>query len=134
MDSFAWPALVEFLRLQMGVRAFDAQAKEFFLLRAYLILVFGDIPAISMLMRMTGHNGFSPCHMCKILGVRVPGSEGTTHYVPLDHSRHPSVRQSQDEVVRYDPAALPLHTEAEMLWQAQDVQDAPSDAEAEHQS
>jgi hypothetical protein len=130
MDSFAWPALVEFLRLQIGVRAYDAQAAELFLLRGYLILVFGDIPAMSMLMRMTGHNGFSPCRMCKILGVRVPGIQATTHYVPLDRSKHPSVRNSQNEVARYDPAALPLRTEAEMLHQAQEVQDAPSDAEA----
>lgn len=69
MDSFMWPALVELLRLQYGVQAFDVQADEFFMLCAYLILVFGDIPAISMLMRMTGHNGYSPCRMCKILGV-----------------------------------------------------------------
>lgn len=50
MDSFAWPAIVELLRLQHRVQAFDAQADEFFLLQAYLILVFGDIPAISMVM------------------------------------------------------------------------------------
>jgi hypothetical protein len=134
MDSFAWPALVEFLRLQIGVRAFDAEADEFFLLRAYLILVFGDIPAMSMLMRMTGHNGFSPCRMCKILGVRVPGAQGSTHYVPLDRSAHPSILESEDAdalaIAKYDPAALPLRTEAEMLQQAQMVQDAPSDTEA----
>ena len=132
MDSFAWPALVELLRFQMGVRAFDAQADEFFLLRAYLILVFGDIPAVSMLMRITGHNGFSPCRMCKILGVWVPESQATTHYVPLDRSRHPSVLESSDAdtVAIYDPSNLPLRTEAEMLHQAQKVQDARSDAEA----
>lgn len=136
MDSFIWPALVEFLRLQHGVRAFDAQAGEFFMLRAYLILVFGDIPAISMLMRMTGHNGYSPCRMCKILGVRVPESQATTHYVPLNRSRHPSVCQSGDELViaRYDPAALPLRTEAEMLQQAQYVQDALTDTDAKRRS
>ena len=134
IDSFAWPALMEFLRLQLGVRAFDAQAGELFLLRGYLILVFGDIPAMSMLMRMTGHNGFSPCRMCKILGVRVPGIQATTHYVPLDRSRHPSIHDSEDAVAQYDAAALPLHTEAEMLCQARDVQEASSDTEARHLS
>jgi hypothetical protein len=130
MDSFVWPALVEFLRLQFGVRAFDAQANELFLLHGYLILVFGDIPAMSMLMRMTGHNGYSPCRMCKILGVRVPGSQATTHYVPLDRSTHPSIQEEEHAVAQYDPTALPLRTEAEMLRQAQEVQDAPSNAEA----
>jgi Transposase family tnp2 len=137
-DSFAWPALVEFLRLQIGVRAFDVEADEFFLLRAYLILVFGDIPAMSMLMRMKGHNGFSPCRMCKILGVRVPGAQGSTHYVPLDRSAHPSILESEDAdalaIAKYDPANLPLRTEAEMLQQAQMVQGAPSDAEATRRS
>ena len=68
-DSFFWPAFEEFMRLQYGVKAFDVLADELFLLRGYLILAFGDIPAISMLMRMTGHNGFSPCRMCEIHGV-----------------------------------------------------------------
>jgi hypothetical protein len=58
--------------LQHGVQAFDALSGKMFLLRGYLILVFGDIPAVSMIMRMSGHNGFSPCRMCKILGVHVP--------------------------------------------------------------
>lgn len=99
-------------------------------------LVISDIPAMSMLMRMTGHNAFSPCCMCKILGVRIPGSRATTHYVPLDRSRHPSVIGSQDAdtVARYDPSNLPLRTETEMLHQAQKVQDASSDAEAGRRS
>ena len=129
MDSFLWPAFQEFMRLQLGVRAFDALADELFLLRAYLILVFGDIPAISMVMRMTGHNGYSPCRLCKILGVRVPNSRATTHYVPLNRSRHPGVRESGSGVVAYDPTALPLRTEAEILQQAQEVRDAPSKAQ-----
>ena len=128
MDSFLWPAFEEFIRLQLGVRAFDALSSELFLLHAYLILVFGDIPAISMLMRMTGHNGYSPCRQCKILGVRMPNSRSTTHYVPLNRSRHPEVR-SGTGVAAYDPAALPLHTEEELLQQAQEVRDAPSEAQ-----
>ena len=68
-DSYFWPAFQEFVHLQYGVRAFDVLGDESFLLRAYLLLVFGDILAVSMVMRMTGHNGFSPCCMCKILGV-----------------------------------------------------------------
>lgn len=41
---------MEFLQLQLGVKAWDAYMKELFMLQAYLILVFGDIPAISMVM------------------------------------------------------------------------------------
>jgi len=59
-DSFLWPFLQELFRLAYGVKSLDISAKAFFLLRAFLIVVFGDIPAISMLMRMKGHNGLCP--------------------------------------------------------------------------
>ncbi|PPQ82425.1 hypothetical protein CVT26_013426 [Gymnopilus dilepis] len=133
-DSFLWPAVEEFLKLLSGVRAYDASTEEMFLLRAYLILVFGDMPAAAMVMRMKGHNGFSPCRMCHIQGVRVPGSRGTTHYVPLDRSQHPDVRGSDNMVERYDAAALPLRTHAEFLHQAQEVQQAETAAEEDRLS
>jgi Transposase family tnp2 len=90
-NSFLWPAIQEFLRLLVGVRAFDILASQIFSLRAFLILVFGDIPAIALLMRMKGHNGISPCRMCKIIGIRSLDLRVTTHYVPLDRSCHPDV-------------------------------------------
>ena len=34
----------------MGVKAFDAISLSIFLLHAYLILVFGDIPAMALVM------------------------------------------------------------------------------------
>jgi hypothetical protein len=123
-DSFAWPAFEEFMRLQHGIRAFDVLADEFFLLRGYLLLVFGDIPAMSMVMRMSGHNGFSPCRMCKILGVRIPNSQNNVYYVPLDRSFHPTVKESSSTVAVYDATRLPLRNEAEMLRQAKEVRDA----------
>jgi hypothetical protein len=104
--------------LQYGVGAFNVPANEFFLLWGYLILVFGDIPAMSMVMCMTGHNGFSPCCMCKILSVQIPNSQNNTYYIPLDHSFHPSMAESEAAVAIYDAVKLPLHTDTEMLRQA----------------
>ncbi|KAF9023215.1 hypothetical protein BDZ89DRAFT_893352, partial [Hymenopellis radicata] len=80
--SFLWPFVEEMLKLAAGVRAFDILSEKIFALRAYLIVVFGDIPAVSMVMRMKGHNGVSPCRMCKITGLPIPDAAGTTHYVP----------------------------------------------------
>jgi hypothetical protein len=122
-DSFQWPAFEEFMRLQHGVRAFDVLADEFFVLRGYLLLVFGDIPAMSMVMCMTGHNGFSPCRMCKIQGVQIPNSHNNRYYFPLDRSFHPTVTEFDSAIAVYDGAALPLRTEAEMLRQAKEVRD-----------
>ena len=130
-DSFLWPAVQEFLRLLVGVRAYDALTSTIFSLRAFLILVFGDIPAIALLMKMKGHNGILPCRMCNILGLRVPGSRATTHYVPLQRSCHPSVANDRTAVKKFDPHNLPFRTHDEMLAQANEVQMAMTMVSAE---
>ena len=131
IDSFLWPAITELLKLLCGIPSYDALRAEFFLLRAYLIVCFGDIPAVSMLMHMKGHNGVSPCRMCKILGLRVPDTRATTHYVPLDRSRHPVVCADNTAITRYDPKNLPLRTHNELLEQARKVQSATTNAESD---
>lgn len=130
-DSFLWPLVQEMLRLSVGVHAYDALSDSFFALRAYLIRVFGDIPAISMVMRMKGHNGTCPCRMCSIRAVRIPDARATTHYVPLDRSNHPDVLRDPEAVRVYDPAALPLRTHDEFMAQAREVQYATSGAESD---
>jgi hypothetical protein len=68
-DSFIWPLLEELLQLEMGVDTWDSLEKKTFKLRAFLLIVFGNIPTVSMVMRMKGHNGRCPCRFCKIVGV-----------------------------------------------------------------
>lgn len=121
-DSFMWPMVEELLTLMAGAPTLDAQAQAMVSLRAFLILCGGDIPAVSMIMNIKGHNGFSPCRMCKILGVDVPNSKSTVYYCPLDRSRHPKVQNGSREPSRYDPRNLPMRTHAEFLQQAQEVQ------------
>ena len=65
-DSSIWPLVEELLKLAAGIKAFDLSSDEIFTLRAFLILVFGDIPAVSMVMQMKGHNGLVLYQMCKI--------------------------------------------------------------------
>jgi hypothetical protein len=81
--SFLWPLVQELLQLEIGVSAFDAITKVVFLLHAYLMIVFGDIPVVSMVMHMKGNNAIFPCCMCTIKGVHIPPLQVTTHYVPL---------------------------------------------------
>lgn len=128
-DSFMWPALQEFVRLAVGVHAYDALTDAYYALRAFLILVFGDILAISMVMRMKGHNGFTPCRICNIHGIRVPGSRQPTLYVPLDRTHHPDAGSSDLSPISYDPLALPLRTHPEYLEQAHSAQFAPTETE-----
>jgi len=128
-DSFSFPAIEELLTLAIGVRAYDILSRSLFRLRAYLILIFGDIPAMSMVMSLKGHNGLRPCRMCNIKGLRVPDSRATTHYIPL---KSPSVRGST--TTSYDPANLPLRTHEEILRQGREVDSSLTKAEANHLS
>ena len=61
MDSFLCPLVEELMKLSDGVRAFDARTGSLFRLRAFLLLAFGDIPVVSFLLKMKGHNGVSSC-------------------------------------------------------------------------
>ena len=101
MDSFLYPLVQELLKLSIGVRAYDVVEKEIFTLCAYLITTFSDIPAVSMLLCMKGHNACSPCHLCTIQGIRIPNSRITTHYVL--HCR----KNLQASQLDHDPANLP---------------------------
>jgi hypothetical protein len=80
-DSFLWPLMEEMLQFAKEVHAFDVLDSEYFLLRAFLIQVFSDISAVSMLLWMTGHNRFCPCRLCSITGIRIPG-QSKPYYVP----------------------------------------------------
>jgi hypothetical protein len=125
LDSFLWPLAQELLQLEIGVSAFDIISNAVFLLHAYLIVVFGDIPAVSMIMRMKGHNAILPCRMCEIRGVRNPFSTTTTNYVPLFRDNFPHSNGS------YDPSSLPLRDPKTFMKQGERVQSAPTAAESE---
>jgi hypothetical protein len=126
MDSFLYMIWEELVELEVGIAAFDSISQEVFILRAHLILVFGDIPAVSMLTHMKGHNGYAPCRFCNIKGVRNPGRAQCPYYVPLNRSTHPDVRADQTRVKKYDPRALPLRTEEEFIRQAEEIKAAPT--------
>lgn len=130
-DSYLWPLIKEMLHLSVGVHAYDATSDDCFTLRAFLILVFGDIPAISMVMRMKGHNGCCPCRMCTIRAVCIPDSRNPAHYVPLDRTQHPGVHATPGAVPRYDPRTLPLRSHDVFMTQASAVQFASTTAEQE---
>jgi hypothetical protein len=85
MDSFLIPLAQELFQLATGVEAYDVLSSSRFRLRAFLLIVFGDFPAVSMLMKMKGVNGIFPCRACKIEAVSVPTDSNRTgtYYVPL---------------------------------------------------
>jgi Transposase family tnp2 len=123
MDSFLWPLVEEMLELVAGVIAFDLLSLSAFVLHAYIIIVFGDIPAVLLLMQMKGHNGLVPCCFCKIQGLKVPSPRATTHYVPLHQANHPTVQVITDSstITVYNSAALPYHSHKEIHAQGKHI-------------
>ena len=100
---------------------------ELFCLCVFLIAVFGDIPAMSLLMKMKGHNGISSCRACRIRGLRIPEGDNKAHYVPLNRSSHPQA----GETPIYDTKELPMRTHQQFLDDAQSVVTAKTRAEEE---
>ena len=118
MDSFLHPLHCELQKLARGITSLDLRSKEMFLLHVFLILIFGDMPAIAKVMRMKGHNGFCPCRFCEIHGVRYPA--GSVYYVPLARF---------DGEDSYDANALKKRTHEGFLNQAEEVITAQTNAE-----
>ncbi|KAF8752888.1 Transposase family tnp2 [Rhizoctonia solani] len=61
LDTFLEPFIDELEELARGVPAFNAANRHPFVLRAYLIAAFGDMPAVAKMMEMKGPNGKLPC-------------------------------------------------------------------------
>lgn len=120
LDSFLIPLVDELLKLLQGISAYDAYRQRLFALRAYLILIFGDMPAVAKLMRMKGHNGLVPCRACNIQAVRdTSNPRASTHYTPLYRPHGKS----------YNPLNLPLRSHDEFIRQASLVSLATTDTE-----
>jgi hypothetical protein len=125
-DSFCWPLAQELIQLEMGVKAFDAVGLAIFLLHAYLIVAFGDIPAMALIMCMKGQNGISPCRICNIKAISF---NSCTHYVPLRREKIPEANPC-----RYDPSDLPIRTHEKLMEQARKVEMAKTNAEHERRA
>jgi hypothetical protein len=117
INTFLWPLLQELQRLASGITAFDILSYQNFVLRAFLILIFGDIPAIAMLMLMKGHNGICPCRACPILATPLRRGTRVTYYVLSTFGDDAEWRELRDH--------------QRMIQQAQEVEDAATKDQAE---
>ncbi|KAF8691635.1 Transposase family tnp2, partial [Rhizoctonia solani] len=94
INSFLVPLLKELLDLEAGIMLVQTTKSNaiscdpnmpgsHFILRAFLITIIGNIPAISKLLCMKGHNAKSPCRMCYIQGTLCQLAQNSVYYVPL---------------------------------------------------
>ena len=123
VDSFLHPLYLELKKLARGIASLDLRSEQLFLLCVFLILIFGDMPAVAKVMRMKGHNGLCPCRFCEIHGVRYP--EGSVYYVPLTRYGGES---------SYDASALENRTHQRFLDQAEEVIMAQNNADEDRLS
>lgn len=119
-NSFLVPLVDKMLALAQGITAFDGSAKRSFILHTYIILAFGDIPAVAKMMQMKGHNSCCPCRMCTIVGVRIPfQTRNKSMYTPLWRLNGNS----------FDPLNLSLRTRSQFMSNARFVASLGTDAE-----
>jgi len=86
-----------------GITCYDAVKNEEFTLRAQVLFWCGDIPAITKLMCITGHNSYMGCRFCDLRGV-TSNEPGKNHvYYPLKPPTH-------HKLPIYNPSALPMRT------------------------
>jgi hypothetical protein len=124
LNSFLVPLLEELLRLEEGVdtsvppvNVGDAEVS--FMLRAFIIMLFGDIPAVAKLLSMKGHNAVMPCRACYIQGVLCQLARNSVYYVPLTYP---------GDVEPASPNDLILRTHALFLAHLNDLEAAPTKA------
>ncbi|QRV77986.1 Transposase family Tnp2 protein [Ceratobasidium sp. AG-Ba] len=92
LNSFLVPLLDELLVLQEGVESvklppqvgpeYEGMGVQF-ILRAFMLLLIGDIPAVTKMLALKGHNGKSPCRSCYIQGIPYRYPRTTVYYTPL---------------------------------------------------
>ncbi|CEL54836.1 hypothetical protein RSOLAG1IB_11781 [Rhizoctonia solani AG-1 IB] len=95
MNSFLIPLIDELLELEKGVLSVQVPTNThadnfnpdlpglYFVLHAFLITLFGDIPAVSKLLCMKGHNAKSRCRICHVQGMLCRLAWNLVYYVPL---------------------------------------------------
>lgn len=85
------------------------------LIRAHLMYIFGDIPAMAKVLHMGGNNSYCGCRFCLLIGaLRVNETKGGHVYFPLKKpiDQPPRVPTSSSAPPRpdYDASALPMRT------------------------
>jgi hypothetical protein len=122
LNSFFVPFVEEYLQLAEGVHTYDARARESFNMHTYPLTAFGDLPAMSKLLCLKGHNGYSPCRFCLIRGERMYGMRNKCYYSPLRAPKRPGVQDDDG----WDPRALPRRTHENLQEHLWEINEAPT--------
>jgi hypothetical protein len=91
-----------------GIKCYDGNKNQDFILHCSIISWSGDTPALAKLMHTTGHNSYQGCQYCNIYGI------WENHvYFPTKPPK------SNRKAVYYDPNNLPKRTHQDYLAKIQ---------------
>ena len=82
-----------------GVHTYDCLEQKFFRLHAFLILIIGDMPAITHVMDMKGHIGKCPCRSCWVTGKHNRTNDQSKIHYPVHTDSDGQVRHSIQELL-----------------------------------
>jgi hypothetical protein len=103
----------DYYKYSAGVTCYDAASQETFILRSHILLCSGDIPALSKVMCLSGHNAYYRCRFCYLCEIY---SSTTKHiYFPLQPPRG-------YDGTNYDPNNLPMRSHASYLQDIEAVE------------
>jgi hypothetical protein len=80
LDSFLLPLVEKFLALAEGVPAYNCLRQQTFNMKAWIIMVHADMPAMAKAMSATGTGRLHSCRFCHICGIY--HSERRHYYYP----------------------------------------------------
>lgn len=122
-NSFFYPLVMELQTLASpGVRCYDAYNNKHFTLRAFPLLVCGDMQAIKYFGGLKGPGSKVPCRGCRMVGVYDPIRK--SYYLPL--TRPFDTDDPPEHILSYDPRNLPLRTTEGIRQQTQKILPAPT--------
>jgi hypothetical protein len=123
MDSFLYPLVEEFLRLERGVEAWNGYREKSFTLRAHIAIVTGDMPGRAKLQGFKGSRASRYCSYCYAEAV----SKGRATYCPFHMPETTQSASSTTDRTDYDILRLPLRNDADTRQGALDIVSTGSD-------
>jgi len=98
-----------------GINIYDAFSRRNIILHCYTILWTGDIPAVSKIMCLSGHNAYLGCRFCYLKGIYCQNSRHVYYPCNMPRGRKNS---------NYDPENLNKRTETSFRRDITNIENA----------
>jgi len=130
IGSFLYCLRRELIILAQGVSTYDRVNRQYFSLRAFLILIIGDMPAIAHIMDMKGHIGKSPCRACWVTGKRDRTNDISKIHYPVHTDSNHQARHDIQELLNNPRTHQSFYDLANRIVEAETL--AGADAQRTH--